>query len=160
MQMAVPHTGWIDTMPFPRMRDNLIRRHDQFDHWRFLGDLGGYLVDRGLITGPHTPTLTSQIRSASGEYKIDGPKEDDGDDPLSEWNGAIVWGQPYEKENWEFTVHFLEKWAWVFEGCEEIVSVTNTWRQGRGAPLLQPRIQGTTSSYAEPLPRAVQKMGA
>lgn len=155
MQMDVPHSAWINVMPFARMRDNLIRWHEHFSHWEFLVDMGGYLVDKSLFMRPHTagPPPSGSIAS---KYKVDGAE--DVDDPLSEWNGAIVWGEPYRKENWEFTIHFLVKWAWVFEGCEEMITVTNTWRQGRGAPLL--RSAGHAVGNLETFPRVVEETGA
>lgn len=155
MQMDVPHSAWINVIPFPRMRDNLIRWHDHFDHWDFLRDMGGYLVDRDMFTRPHT-LLKPPPGSRADEYRVDVP-DDQNDDPLAEWNGAIVWGEPYRKENWEFTVHFLAKWAWVFEGCEDFVGVTNTWRQERGAPPL--RSAGHPIGNPEPYPRIVEETG-
>lgn len=138
MQMNIPHPGWIDIIPFPRMRDNLIKWHDSFDHWEFLGDMVGFLADGAVITKRQTPTASQQV-DASGE---NAPEPDEEVySPLSGWKGAIIWGEPYLKESWEFRAPFLRKWAWVIEGCDDIVDLSNTWRTGRGeSPLQLPRM--------------------
>lgn len=144
LQRVTPHSSWINVVPFPQMRDNLIRWHDGFDHWEFLSDMTGHIVDRGLFSRTTHTGVSPPMTGECGAYEMrkthdgDGGEDSDDDDPLAEWNGAIVWGEPHHKENWEFTVHFMTKWAWVFEGCEEIVTVTNTWRRGRGVSPLRP----------------------
>ncbi|KAI9152232.1 hypothetical protein HJFPF1_09459 [Paramyrothecium foliicola] len=44
LQMNSPHPAWIDALPFPEMRDNLIRSQLYFDHVLFLKDIVGDLV--------------------------------------------------------------------------------------------------------------------
>jgi hypothetical protein len=134
MQMNIPHPGWIDIIPFSRMRDNLIQRHDTFDHWEFLGDMVGFLVD-GAVFSKRQSTMTADhpdiFDEASEEIYS----------PLSGWKGAIVWGEPYLKESWEFRAPFLKKWAWVMEGCDEIIYLSNGWRTGRGeSPIRLPQL--------------------
>lgn len=38
------HSIWIDFIPFPRIRDNLIRHEGLFDHWDLIYDLVGELM--------------------------------------------------------------------------------------------------------------------
>ncbi|KAL2203792.1 hypothetical protein CC79DRAFT_1311774 [Sarocladium strictum] len=108
IQQRIPHSNWINAIPFPQMRDNLIIWHDSFDHAEFLID---------LIEGEAC-------------------------DVTVRWRGAIIWGQPYLMESWEFTAQFLRKWAWTVEGCEDAIRVSNSWRMSRGITPLRRRPHG------------------
>ncbi|KAJ5470934.1 hypothetical protein N7530_008291 [Penicillium desertorum] len=44
----------------------------------------------------------------------------------------LVWGPPWEPENWEVTPAFLLKWGFLLKGCEELMMNTNRWRAKRG----------------------------
>lgn len=44
----------------------------------------------------------------------------------------LVWGQPWEPENWEVTPTFLQKWGYLLGGCEGLIMSTNRWRAKRG----------------------------
>lgn len=46
--------------------------------------------------------------------------------------GLIVWGEPWDPYAWEASPKFLQKWAWVVEGCHELRKSTNYWRMKRG----------------------------
>ncbi len=72
-----------------------------------------------------------------------GPEYDDTDichdiveifDRPSEKAGLIVWGEPWNPCGWEVSMDFLEKWAWVVKGCDELLQSTNYWRERRGEP--------------------------
>lgn len=56
-----------------------------------------------------------------------------------EWTGLVVWGEPWDPQNWEVSKPFLERWAWLMIGCPEILESTNRWRRLRGEkPLSTP----------------------
>lgn len=110
LQMGTPHPTWIDSIPFPEVRDNLIRQQTIFDHKDFLQDLIGDLQFLELC-GINRP------RASSG-------------------NGLILWGEPHLGGSWEATPEFLAKWAWAFAGCREIFDASNRWRLTRGDDLL------------------------
>lgn len=131
IQKNVPHSAWINIIPFPRVRDNIIMWHDHFDHWEFLYDMVGLFADAGTLSVPPRKHLGSAIEKPWVDHPADI------DDPLAEYKGAIVWGAPYLQESWEFSAAFLQKWAWMFEGYEEIVHMSNNWRRERGAAPLQ-----------------------
>jgi hypothetical protein len=140
-QMQLVHATWINILPFPRMRENLIRFEACFDHAEFLDDLVGGLVDTGrFFRGPAGPFDQYTHRAISGLHndRETGPDiavVDDGDDDdeiTSTRNGLIIWGEPYQAEAWEATPGFLRKWAWAVVGCEELVASTNRWRAMRG----------------------------
>ncbi|KAH8900960.1 hypothetical protein GQ53DRAFT_675800 [Thozetella sp. PMI_491] len=130
LQMSQPHSSWIDMLPFPQMRDNLIRREACFDHREILKDLSGEVWNDNL------PVTTDRLMW-SPRSDLSRVQEED-DDPVTNGRyGLIVWGEPYENTNWEATPGFLRKWAWVVEGCRELVHVSNRWRMSRGAEPLQ-----------------------
>ncbi|RMJ13662.1 hypothetical protein BHE90_004998 [Fusarium euwallaceae] len=112
LQMNLPHPTWIDALPFPKIRDNLLRRQHLFHHGQFLSDLVGYFT--------YAPITASQ----GIEVQV---KETD-----SIGNGLVLWGEPYSQENWEFTPEFLIKWAWVIVDYDELVESSNRWRTVRG----------------------------
>ncbi|KAL3447425.1 hypothetical protein BJX65DRAFT_277389 [Aspergillus insuetus] len=142
-QMQTVHATWINSLPFPRMRENLIRFEAHFNHAEFLDDLVGNLVDtRRFFRGPDVPHdqdthplvsglhKVSEIRTGVGDpVDID---DDDDDEITSTRNGLIIWGEPYRIESWEATPGFLRKWAWAVAGCEELIASTNRWRGVRG----------------------------
>ena len=49
-----------------------------------------------------------------------------------EWAGLAVWGEPWDPQSWEMSEPFVRKWAWLIEGCPEIMLSTNLWRSMRG----------------------------
>ncbi|CDM28236.1 hypothetical protein DTO013E5_3856 [Penicillium roqueforti] len=50
--------------------------------------------------------------------------------------GLLVWGDPWNVQNWEVTEGFLKKWQWVIRGCPELMNATNSWRARRGERLI------------------------
>ncbi|KAG0632985.1 hypothetical protein HOY80DRAFT_1065553 [Tuber brumale] len=55
-------------------------------------------------------------------------------------NGLLVWGEPWDPYNWEATENLAYGWAWMFEGCADIIHSTNTWRSKRGLPPLDLKV--------------------
>lgn len=51
-------------------------------------------------------------------------------------SGLIVWGDPWDTSGWEVTETFVQKWAWMLEGCDELIEGTNYWRALRGLEKL------------------------
>lgn len=49
----------------------------------------------------------------------------------TDWTGMIVWGEPWDSWNWEVTAHFMRRWGWLLDGCDEIFEATNCWRRQR-----------------------------
>ncbi|KAM6511393.1 Hypothetical protein NCS54_01402100 [Fusarium falciforme] len=121
LQMNLPHPTWIDALPFPKIRDNLLRRQNLFHHRQFLSDLVGYLTYAPITVSQGVPVVdeTDDIR-----------------------NGLILWGEPSSQENWEVSPEFLIKWAWAVVGCEELVQSSNRWRTVRGEDPLDMSLVG------------------
>lgn len=122
-QQAHPHPIWINFIPFPRIRDNLIRCQGQFDHWDFLQDLIGELM--GANQFPQRQGVPLSI-------SVTDPEPQDGDALTKDRKGLIVWGEPHVMQSWEATPLFLAKWAWAVKGCNEILDISNRWRMIRG----------------------------
>ncbi|KAF2847203.1 hypothetical protein T440DRAFT_521186 [Plenodomus tracheiphilus IPT5] len=128
LQQTRLHSLWVNFIPFPPVRDNLIRREGTFDHWELLQDLIGELM--GIAPTPkeggtsHTFTVSDpKAMSTLGR---------DEDEITGGRRGLIVWGEPYNMYNWEATPGFLAKWSWAVEGCDDIIRSSNRWRLTRG----------------------------
>lgn len=135
-QRAKVHATWIDVIPFPRMRDNLIAQHDDFDHWDLMKDVIGELLDepmfpvRGAGAGAESRGSRRRLRLALRVVL-------DADEVTAGRKGLILWGEPFREESWEATPGFLEKWAWTVEGCDGLLESTNRWRVLRGEEPIQ-----------------------
>ncbi|TDZ15976.1 hypothetical protein Cob_v011072 [Colletotrichum orbiculare MAFF 240422] len=130
LQQTQLHSSWINLIPFPGVRDNLIRHEGSFDHWDLLQDLIGEIMGVRLarqqrssavaVSEPETIRILPLI------------EELDEDEATAGRRGLIVWGEPYDMRSWEITPGFLRKWSWAVEGCEDIVESSNRWRLMRG----------------------------
>ncbi|KAK5806404.1 hypothetical protein VI817_000662 [Penicillium citrinum] len=55
----------------------------------------------------------------------------------------LVWGAPWDPQNWEVNEDFAKKWGTFLQGCPELLRSTNFWRVHRGEkPLVWKRIFG------------------
>lgn len=130
LQMSLVHSTWINLLPFPKMRENLIKWESHFDHSEFVRDVVSNLVDDKKFSMQwsfHTPAISSRLVLTQG----------DDDAFTATRTGLIVWGEPYKAESWEATPGFLRKWAWAVEGCEELIESSNSWRMARGEDPMQ-----------------------
>lgn len=85
------------------------------------------------------PVMRNNLLSAGEEWDDDGLCID----IMGFWKGGstspfglIVWGDPSNPDDWEFTEGFLEKWGWTLRGCNELIRATNRWREKRGERAL------------------------
>ncbi|CAJ0544324.1 Ff.00g035600.m01.CDS01 [Fusarium sp. VM40] len=134
LQLTRYHFPWINSFPFPGVRDNLIRREGRFDNWELWQDLVGNLMSPTRAAWQReTPDGTcahvlgleqTQVR-LSGSYV-------DTDEVTTGRNGLIIWGEPHDMQSWEATPGFLAKWSWAVEGCDGLVESSNRWRMRRG----------------------------
>ncbi|KAL6699716.1 hypothetical protein J3F84DRAFT_361562 [Trichoderma pleuroticola] len=104
LQRSVPHHPWIDILPYPQMRDNLLR----------------------LESGVSTATEKRQYDADSLCHWMVGL------DTCQKESGLILWGDPWDLASWEVTAEFLHKWGWTLEGCTDLFWSTNHWRARRG----------------------------
>jgi hypothetical protein len=107
LQRYTPHKSWVDLIPFPAMRDNMIRASGRFDSCALLEDVLGVVME------------------------VD--EDDDASVGVTDKrNGLVVWGDPWDVNSWEVEEGFLKKWGWLLEGCEELLAATDRWRDLRG----------------------------
>ncbi|KAL3475727.1 hypothetical protein BJX99DRAFT_229199 [Aspergillus californicus] len=145
LQQSRYHSTWINVIPFPRIRDNLIRREGHFDHGELMQDLTGELMPSILATGRRSTSGT--VTGPEDRLSLFLPSGIDTDEVTAGRNGLIVWGEPHELRSWEATPGFLAKWTWVVEGCEELVEISNAWRIERGE---EPMRLSVLRSYPPP----------
>ncbi|KIA75817.1 hypothetical protein HK57_00431 [Aspergillus ustus] len=109
IQLTVPHHPWLDLIPFPKLRDNLILMGDALDDTRLCHDMSGKAV-----------SLVPKKRAglAAGE------------------TGVIVWRDPWDPSGWEVTESFFRRWGWTLRECWDVFEVANRWRRVRGEPAL------------------------
>lgn len=129
VQQAHPHPIWINLIPFPRMRDNLIRSQGHFDPFELLQDLIGEFM--GVNQFPTRQGTLSTIT-------VSDPVPHDESTVTTGRKGLIVWGEPHEMQNWEATPGFWSKWAWAVEGCDDLLESSNRWRLIRGEDPMCP----------------------
>ncbi|KAL7948797.1 hypothetical protein V8C42DRAFT_312353 [Trichoderma barbatum] len=103
LQRSISHHPWFDILPFPQMRDNLLRQ--EFD----TGTVGKHQYDADSLCHWMVGLDTSQKES-----------------------GLILWGDPWDLASWEVTAEFFHKWGWTLEGCVDVFRSTNYWRAKRG----------------------------
>lgn len=130
LQRRIPHAIWINGIPCPKMRDNLIQWEYMIDSTEFLYDLMGNLLE------PEVPCFRpsgSPIQLSALPMNHDlGLSGDEEDDYTASRHGMIVWGEPYLLESWELTPAFVRKWGRLLEGCDELIRSSNRWRESRG----------------------------
>ncbi|KAL2837242.1 hypothetical protein BJY01DRAFT_46810 [Aspergillus pseudoustus] len=109
IQLTVPHHPWLDLIPFPTLRDNLILLGEDLDDTQLCHDMSGKAV-------PLVPEKRAGL--AAGE------------------TGVIVWRDPWDPSGWEVTESFSRRWGWTLRECWDVFEVANRWRRVRGEPAL------------------------
>jgi hypothetical protein len=132
-QLHVVHSTWIHTLPFPRMRENLMRWEDSFDHLELVRDIIGNILDPILLSLEHW--LQPEVDRVHSKIEVSGDEQDD--EVTASRSGLILWGDPTIAESWELTPGFLRKWAWTVNGCDDLMYSTNRWRRIRGEAPIQ-----------------------
>jgi hypothetical protein len=123
-QQTHPHPIWINLIPFPRLRDNLIRCQGKFDTWQFLQDLIGELMGANQFQNRRQATPET--------ISVSDPEPHDEDAMTKGRKGLVVWGEPHRMQNWEATPGFFANWSWAVEGCNELLEHSNRWGRLRG----------------------------
>jgi hypothetical protein len=130
VQMNTIHSTWINFLPFPTLRENLIKWEFNFDHADLIQDLVGDLINLRLFLSTSSIAVPEPVNATRIAQTED-------EEPTATQTGLIVWGEPHLADNWEATPGFLQKWAWAVAGCQELMAATNRWRALRGEqPLL------------------------
>ncbi|KAJ6000875.1 hypothetical protein N7481_001284 [Penicillium waksmanii] len=147
-QQTHDHSTWINVIPFPRVRENLIRYEGSFDPWEILQDLVGDLLKS--TPDPRQRDAPTSVKVSRTPQPLTFLSGTDTDEVTAGRKGLIVWGEPHEMRSWEATPGFLAKWAWVAEGCDELMEISNHWRMKRGGGTYAARdveeLSATTAS--------------
>ncbi len=118
LQRTIPHSAWIDILPHPILRDNLIL----------------------LTTSAPASSSSTSPDSETAHFDEDalwadtvGGLFEGFEDPDAEHVGGLVWDSPWDVSGWEVSEGFWRKYGWVLRGCErEVLQATNRWRRKRG----------------------------
>ncbi|BCS27371.1 uncharacterized protein APUU_60419A [Aspergillus puulaauensis] len=132
-QRNIAHSSWINYIPFPTLRENLIKWEFAFDHSELVKDLVGDLINSHIFLS--IPSGFSEQPVLADKHNA--VQETSNGATFAPQAGLIVWGEPYRAENWEATPDFLRKWAWALVGCQELINSTNHWRRIRGERTLR-----------------------
>ncbi|KAF6813574.1 hypothetical protein CMUS01_12812 [Colletotrichum musicola] len=111
LQQTCMQSIWINFFPFPRMRDNLIRREGTFDHWELLKGLIGELMSITPTQPRQDGAVTFTVNNPEPLRRVTAPAAEDDDEITTGRRGLIVWGEPHDMNNWEATPGFLAKWS-------------------------------------------------
>lgn len=131
LQRCVVHSTWINIVPFPRMRDNLILWEEFFDHGAFITDVIGNFLDPEFFPHPQRE-MSIKSHDSTKTHPASQIGDETTDRTESSEKGLIVWGEPHNIESWEVTPGFLRRWSWALEGCEDLIAASNSRRVGRG----------------------------
>ncbi|CAG9953007.1 unnamed protein product [Clonostachys rosea f. rosea IK726] len=133
IQLQIPHDFWVDLIPDPQLRDNVLLALAQgaLDTVEFQGDLVGYICKEtqktrpspfGSMPKPEIPFSMAANWNAGPGCSLSEQRE----------LGILVWSDPWRMEGYEVTPAFFKKWKFLFKGCQHIVESTNRWRERRG----------------------------
>ncbi|PTB65044.1 hypothetical protein BBK36DRAFT_1121776, partial [Trichoderma citrinoviride] len=108
LQQREIHHPWLDLIPFPRFRDNVLQKLAcASEDWDFETELCEDLTGAGRL-----------------QLSCSRP-------------GFMIWGEnSWDTRNWEVTEEFAHKWHDVLDGCWDLIASSNTWRKKRGEAQL------------------------
>lgn len=120
LQSKTPHPPWVDILPCGQLRDNAIRALQ-------VGDFSLQELCADLLPGlgGHGDMRATPVGEPAGSSRSDTAAA-----------GMVVWTNPWEASGWEVKPMFLKKWAWLLEGCSELMVATNHYRRLRGEDAL------------------------
>lgn len=108
LQYKETHHPWLDLIPSPRFRDNILRKlATASQEWDFETELCEDLTGTGRL-----------------QLSCSRP-------------GFMVWGEnSWDACNWEVTEEFAQKWPDLIRECHDLIVSTNEWRKKRGEAAL------------------------
>jgi hypothetical protein len=115
LQRSIKHAPWIDSIPYPKIRDNLILASGKFSTEELFYEIFGELY------------LSTVSPGNDYEGEFDGER-----------GGIVVWGEPWHSDCWEITPKQWKKFGFLYQGCEDVVVSTNIRRAERGEDPLDP----------------------
>ncbi|RSL88527.1 hypothetical protein CEP51_001683 [Fusarium floridanum] len=154
LQEQIPHPGWVDLFPSPKLRDNLILALQEYDIDEdvFMMDLVGEAFESLCLTSDEDEEQSAAMVGSECSDERQPPPvalptgESDTITPAKSANswigesGIISWSDPWDTEGWEVTESFAKKWGFLLIGCEDVVNAANKWRESRGENPLTVKI--------------------
>jgi len=129
-QLEMAHPRWIDLVPCAQLRNNLIDIYTlgTVDMDELAEDLVGSVFDEQTCDAAINVTIEADGSLSQCDYA----------ETRGEFKecGIVAWSDPWEISGWEFQGKVIEKWAFVFQGCYELLASTNRWRIARGEDAL------------------------
>lgn len=106
LQHEVAHDPIIDIIPHPRLRFNILKA------------IAARQMDAAVFS--------SSLRASGALENVQG-----------QWlrGGLVVWSSPDQLASWELSELFVRQWAFLLQGCEDLLATTNSWRGRRGERL-------------------------
>ena len=149
LQMNCAHTSWITMFPFPKFRDNLIKRGVDFVPEEMCSDLFADIFPDYFRSIPSTDERTLYFRDSSSTQRSCTANSndctevvEDQDDYTAGRRCLIIWGDPWKVDSWEVTPTFLKRWRWALEGCDDLIYASNRWRALRNEePIRWPSVE-------------------
>jgi hypothetical protein len=105
LQRSVRHHPWLDLLPFPQLRDNILL-------YLHTSQINEEDMITELICGCLDLAATDEA-------------------------SMIVWADPWDAAQWEFSPSFFVRWGFLLQGCQDMIQTTNLWRSRRSAPRLE-----------------------
>lgn len=135
LQMNCAHTDLFNAFPFPKFRDNLIRKGVHFVPEEMFRDLFGDIFPEYITSKSGNDECTHslyEISSITPSFVANGrigtEEFEDQDDYTAGRRCLISWGDPWIIQNWEVTPGFVKRWGWALEGCNDLIQASNRWR--------------------------------
>lgn len=107
LQYQIPHDPILDIIPHARLRFNILK---------------------AVATGQVDQSAFCKCIRQSGALSL----------LNGDWRrgGLVVWSFPEQLASWELSETFIRRWAFLLQGCEDLIAATNAWRSRRGETLL------------------------
>ncbi|KAH8808748.1 hypothetical protein F5884DRAFT_380813 [Xylogone sp. PMI_703] len=102
LQRNITHHPWIDVIPSPQFRDNILQASLEW------------------LDDPKETELCEDITGV-GALQVSCIRP-----------GMLVWGDSWDSYHWEVTEEFATKWSGLLKNCHDIIESTNHWRSARG----------------------------
>jgi hypothetical protein len=131
LQLILQHRRWIDLFPFPQLRDNILTSISQgeLNESDFYEDIVGQVFEDCEYSDQEPLPAESLDKDLAEKVQIPGSRK------LGEI-GLVAWSDPWDISGWEVTEAFIQKWRFLFHGCQDLLKATNYWRELRGEDRL------------------------
>ncbi|KAF4449477.1 abhydrolase domain-containing [Fusarium albosuccineum] len=134
LQLSIPHDYWVDLVPDPTLRDNILLalQDGLIDVVELQADLVGQICQETITAAKAQPRKGFE-QSASQSRKQNATRSLSDEGQL----GMLVWSDPWCADGYEMAEAFIRRWSFLFKGCWRFLGATNKWRISRGEEPLE-----------------------